>query len=149
MRTTHHPSCFGIPRPSCAPWLFLHDLSHLFLHSRHTSSVCLFHPFMLCHTSSFILFHLPLPSLHALSHLFLHSRHTSSICFHLPLPPTSKNFQRRFICHNVTTSGRYLGATWHQKHHIIFLVRNTKYEPNRGMQKVEQILTWEGSLPFL
>ena len=58
MRTTHLPSCFGIPRPSCAPWLFLHALSHLFLHSRHTSSICL---------------------------------------FHLPLPPTSKNFQRRFI----------------------------------------------------
>ena len=121
MRTTHLPSCFGIPRPSCAPWLFIDALSHLFLHSRHTSSICLTD-----------VKELP-TSLH----------HCRFIClFHLPLPPTSKSFQRRFIavasslsllhCHDATTPGRYLGsATRHQKHHIIFL------EPNR-----ERFRTW-------
>ena len=151
MRTTHLPSCFGIPRPSCAPWLFIDALSHLFLHSRHTS-------FPLPSASSICLFHRRQRT----------SNVASSLSLHLPLPSASSTDIKevptslhhcRFIavassmsllhCHNVTTSGRYLGATWHQKHHIIFLVRNTKYEPNRGMQKVEQILTWEGSLPFL
>ena len=121
MRTTHLPSCFGIPRPSCAPWLFIDALSHLFLHSRHTS-------FPLPSASSTDVKELP-TSLH----------HCRFIClFHLPLPPTSKRFQRRFTtvasslslhqCRffTVTMSRRYLGATLHQKHYIIFL------EPNSG-----------------
>ena len=117
----------GILLTSCAPHIFLLALAYLVLRARRGSS------------------------------LMLHSRHTSSICltdvkelptslhhcrficlFHLPLPPTSKRFQRRFTtvasslslhqCRffTVTMSRRYLGATRHQKHYIIFL------EPNSG-----------------
>ena len=90
----------GILLSSCAPHIILLALAYRVLRARRGSS------FMICHTSSFIL-DIPLPS----------------------ASPTSKNFQRRFICHNVTTSGRYLGATWHQKHHITTkYLLSTKYE---------------------
>ena len=135
MRTTHLPSCFGIPRPSCAPWLFIDaSLSTYLFHLPHrrqrTSNV-----------ASSLSLHLPLPSAPStdVKELPTSLHHCRFIyLFHLPLPTTSKSFQRRFVtvasslslhqCRffTVTMSRRYLGATRHQKHYIIFL------EPNSG-----------------
>ena len=132
--------------------IILHSRAPYFcLHAHHTSS------FLLWHTSSF-------ERAVALPSCFVtHLPSFSTYLFHLPHPSASSTDVKelptslhhcRFIavasllsllhCHNITTSRRYLGkCNGHQKHHVIFL------EPNRGVQKVEQILTWEGSLPFL
>ena len=109
---------------SCAPHTFLLALAYLVLRARRGSSL------MLCHTSSFIL-DIPLPS--AFSICLFHRRQrtsnvASSLSLHLPLPSASSTDIKevptslhhcRFIavasslsllhCHNVTTSGRYLG----------------------------------------